>query len=165
MIISLIAAMSRNRVIGLNERLPWGSLPKDWENLFVVTEGKRMIMGRKSYDSEDRIWSKVGNFVISRQENLQLEEGFELKNSLSAALRAIQPNEEVFILGGGEIFREAIKLADRIHLTIVNAEFEGDTFFPDFEETEFKLKSSFHHPEDEKHHFDFWINLYEKDLK
>jgi dihydrofolate reductase len=81
-IISLIAAMSKNRAIGLNNALPWNPIPADWDNLKEVTKDKRMIMGRKSYDNPHRIWSEVGNYVITRQADYEVDEGFEVASSL-----------------------------------------------------------------------------------
>lgn len=140
--ISLIAAMSKNRAIGLNNALPWPEpIPVDWENLENVTAGKKMIMGRKSYDNPHRVWSKAGNFVITRQMNYQTDEGFQTVNSLEAALALCKDQGEVFVIGGQEVFEEAIHLADKIELTIVDQDFEGDTFFPLFDESKFKVTS------------------------
>lgn len=140
--ISLIAAMSKNRAIGLNNALPWPApIPVDWKNLESVTAGKKMIMGRKSYDNPHRVWSKAGNFVITRQENYQTDEGFETVGSLQEALELCQHEEEVFVIGGQAIFEEAIHLADKIELTVVAQDFEGDTFFPVFDESKFKISA------------------------
>jgi hypothetical protein len=84
-IISLIAAMSKNRVIGLNNALPWSPIPADWDNLKEVTKNKKMIMGRKSYDNPHRIWSEEGNYVITRQTDYIVDEGFEVVGSLEEA--------------------------------------------------------------------------------
>ncbi|WP_337044495.1 dihydrofolate reductase [Emticicia sp. 17c] len=138
-VISLIAAMSENRAIGLNNALPWNPIPADWDNLKQVTKGKKMIMGRKSYDNPHRIWSDAGNFVITRQLNYAVDEGFVVVNSLEAAIDQCQNDSEVFVLGGEEIFRLALPMADMIYLTVVHEIFEGDAFFPVFEETDFNI--------------------------
>jgi dihydrofolate reductase len=138
-IISLIAAVSKNRVIGLNNALPWTPIPADWDNLKAVTKGKRMIMGRKSYDNPHRIWSEVGNFVITRQTDYSVDAGFEVVNSLGNAFEKCKNDEEVFVLGGEEIFRLALPFADKIYLTLVHDTFEGDAFFPDFDENLFDI--------------------------
>ncbi|MFN3487650.1 MAG: dihydrofolate reductase [Emticicia sp.] len=138
-IISLIAAMSTNRAIGLNNALPWNPIAADWDNLKEVTAGKKMIMGRKSYDNPHRIWSEVGNYVITRQADYVADEGFEVANSLETAFEKCKNDDEVFVLGGEEIFRLAIPFADKIYLTIVHEEFEGDAFFPEFNENEFAV--------------------------
>ncbi|RYU96278.1 dihydrofolate reductase [Emticicia agri] len=136
-IISLIAAMSKNRAIGLHNALPWKPIPADWDNLKKVTNGKKMIMGRKSYDNPHRIWSDAGNYIITRQPDYEAEEGFEVVSSLEEALEKCADQKEVFVLGGEEIFRLAIPMADKIYLTLVHAFFEGDTFFPTFDENDF----------------------------
>jgi dihydrofolate reductase len=138
-IISLIAAMSSNRAIGLNNALPWNPIPADWDNLREVTKKKKMIMGRKSYDNAHRIWSETGNFVISRQANYLVDEGFEVVNSLEEAFEKCQFEDEVFVLGGEEIFKLSIPFADKIYLTLVHETMEGDTFFPAFDENEFNI--------------------------
>ena len=138
-IISIIAAMSLNRAIGLNNALPWESIPADWDNLKKVTQGKKMIMGRKSYDSPHRLWSEAGNYVLSHQKDYKVEKGFEVVGSLEEALERCKDVEEVFILGGQEIFRKSLAIADKLYLTIVHEFFEGDTFFPTFDENDFDI--------------------------
>ncbi len=138
-IISLIAAMSENRAIGLNNALPWASIPADWDNLKKVTQGCKMIMGRKSYDSPHRLWSTAGNYVLTHQKDYVVDEGFEVVASLEEALERCKDEKEVFILGGQEIFRTSLSIADRLYLTIVHEVFEGDTFFPTFDEKDFNL--------------------------
>ncbi len=137
--ISLIAAMSQNRAIGLNNALPWNPIPADWDNLKEVTKGRKMIMGRKSYDNPHRIWSEVGNYVITRQTDYGVDEGFEVVSSLEEAFEKCQFDEEVFVLGGEEIFRLSIPYAHKIYLTLVHETFEGDAFFPVFNENEFTI--------------------------
>lgn len=137
--ISLIAAISENRAIGLNNALPWEPIPADWDNLKKVTKGKKMIMGRKSYDNPHRIWSEVGNYVITRQHDYVVEPSFKVVSSLEEAIEKCTDQTEVFVLGGEEIFRLAMPLADKIYLTLVHETFTGDTFFPIFDESEFDV--------------------------
>lgn len=131
--------MSENRAIGLNNALPWNPIKADWDNLKTVTAGKIMIMGRKSYDNPHRIWSEVGNYVITRQADYQVDEGFEGVNSLESAFEKCKNEDEVFVLGGEEIFRLALPFADKIYLTVVHENFEGDAFFPEFNESGFDI--------------------------
>lgn len=160
--ISLIVAMSKNRGIGLKGRLPWPHLPNDWANFFKITEGCRMIMGRKSYDTPDRLSSKVGNFVITRQADFPMDEGFFRVGSLTEALDLCKGNEEIFVIGGEEVFRQALPIADCIHLTIVHGVFEADTFFPEFDETDFQLKSRQEFPADSLHEYAYDFLVYER---
>lgn len=162
MIISLIAAMSTNRAIGLNNKLPWPHIPADWANLERVTANKMMIMGRKSYDSPDRVWSKVGNVVVSRQSDYPLDAGFELASSLPQAIEMVRGQAEVFILGGEEIFRQSMALADRIYLTLVHGIFEGDAFFPDIDHAVFGIATQTHHQADAQNPLDYSFVVYER---
>jgi dihydrofolate reductase len=160
--ISLIAAMGQNRAIGLKGRLPWPPLPADWENLRRVTAGRKMIMGRKSYDTPDRIASPEGNLVITRQPDYALEPGFEVVHSFGEALERYRNEEEVFVLGGAEIFREALPLADCLHLTRIHGIFEADAFFPPFDESQFTEVSRRDHPADQRHAYAFTFVVYER---
>ncbi len=141
-IISIIAAMDLKRTIGFNKSLPWPKpIPADWENLFKVTKGKKMIMGRKSYEDKHRVWSELGNIVISTNENLMLENGFVHANTLKEALNIYNSEKEVFVLGGQRLFTEALPLATNLYLTIVHDIFEGDTFFPEFKTEDYEILS------------------------
>ena len=161
-IISLIAAMSENRAIGLNNVLPWASIPADWDNLKKVTEGRKMIMGRKSYDSPHRLWSEAGNYVITRQQDYDVEEGFEIVHSLEEALEKCKGETEVFILGGEEIFRTSLPMADKLYLTIVHKIFEGDTFFPTFNENDFYIIERKEYKAGENTPYDISILTYQR---
>ena len=162
MLISLIAAMSLNRAIGLDNKLPWPHLPADWANLRQVTAGKKMIMGRKSYESPDRIWSEAGNVVVTRQLGYQTDAGFLVADSLEKALQLVGDVDEVFILGGEEIFRASLPVADRIHLTIVKGVFAGDAFFPEFSEKDFAEVSREEHAADANNSLDYAFVVYER---
>ena len=165
MTINLIAAMSENRVIGREGRLPWGHLPKDWENLSRVTDGIPMIMGRKSYDTPDRIASpNAPNIVLTSQVDFPMEAGFQRANKVEDALQMVEKQgfTRVFILGGGTVFKQTISRADKIFLTLVHAEFEGDAFFPTFSDKDFKLIKRTDFDADERHHYAFSILVYEK---
>lgn len=138
LLISIIAAMGENRAIGNERQLPWPEpIPADWKNLKEVTEGKKMIMGRKSYDDPHRISSDAGNFVITRQKDYQVEENFTVVHSLKEALDLCKDENEVYILGGQEIFEQAIPLAEKMVLTYVHETFKGDAFFPEFPARDF----------------------------
>ena len=160
--ISLIAALSENRAIGLKGRLPWPNLPNDWENFFKVTAGCKMIMGRKSYDTPDRLSSEAGNFVITRQANFPLDERFGRVSSLKEALGLCVHEKEVVVIGGEEIFRQALPKADSLHLTLVHGVFEGDAFFPAFDETDFQIKSRQEFPADSQHAYAYDFLVYER---
>jgi dihydrofolate reductase len=165
--VSTMAAMSLNRVIGFKERLPWGSLPADWAYLYEVTKGKVMIMGRKSYEAEERVSSEAGNIVLTRQENYPLETGFQQAKSLEKALEILrrQSLDEIFIIGGAEIFKQAMPhLVDKIYLTLVHETFEGDAFFPEIDPSVFSLKSRKNFKVDAENRYDYSFLVYEKNI-
>ena len=132
--IALITAFDLHRGIGFQNALPWPEpIPADWAYLHKVTQGKKMIMGRKSYDNPHRVWSEAGNFVLSRQENHLLDPLFTSVSSLQQALDYCQMEEEVFVIGGQQLFEMALPICQTIHCTRVLAHFEADTFFPEFD--------------------------------
>lgn len=137
--ISLVVAMSENRVIGVENRLPW-NIPEDLKRFKKITSGHPILMGRKTFESIGRPLPNRTNIVITRNKDYRAEgvaTCFSLTDALAWAQKA-PGAEEVFIIGGGEIFREALPLAHRIYLTEVKWPFDGDAFFPEFDETEYK---------------------------
>jgi dihydrofolate reductase len=137
MLISIIAAMSINRVIGKNNKIPW-HIPGEQQRFKKITWGHAIIMGRKTFESIGKPLPGRTNIVITRQKNY-VAPGCIVVHSLEAALKNCHPNEtEAFIIGGEQIFRLILPLANRIYLTIIPKEIRGDTFFPEFSSTEFK---------------------------
>lgn len=129
MIITIIAAMDENRVIGRENQMPW-DLPSDRKRFHAVTRGHPVILGRKTFESIGRPLSARTNIVLTRQQDYRAE-GCVIVHDLDSAFAACGGADEVFICGGEEVFQETISLADRIYLTIVHEEFEGDVFFPE----------------------------------
>ncbi len=131
--ISLIAAMSENRVIGKENKLPW-HISADLKRFKSLTSGHPIIMGRKTYDSIGRPLPNRTNIVVTRDKDLKIE-GVTVVHSLDEAVQfaKIQPGgKEMFIIGGAQIFQEGIKLAHKLYLTIIHKTIEGDVYFPDF---------------------------------
>lgn len=130
--ISLIAALSENRVIGVENKLPW-HISQDLKRFKTITSGHPVIMGRKTYESMGRLLSNRTNIIITRDENYSLE-GAVMVHSLEEAIekgKRVDQNE-VFIIGGGQIFEQAISLADKLYLTLVHTTIDGDAYFPDY---------------------------------
>ncbi|HWI40466.1 MAG TPA: dihydrofolate reductase [Verrucomicrobiae bacterium] len=125
--VSLIVAMAENRVIGRRGKLPW-HIPEDLALFRRLTWGHTLIMGRKTFQSIGNALPGRKTVVLTRDSGFRAE-GCEVEHDLRRALE--REEEEVFVCGGGEIFRQALPLADRIYLTLVHAEVEGDTFFPE----------------------------------
>jgi dihydrofolate reductase len=141
-IISIIAAFDLQWIIGNKGKLPWEKpIPADWDNLYKVTKGKKMIMGRKSFEDENRVWSEAGNFVVSSQSNIKLDPGFELVANLKEALLQIKTYEEVFVIGGQKLFEEVLPYTKNLHITLVKSNFEGDRFFPKFDKKDYNIIS------------------------
>lgn len=165
MIVSLIAAMSENRVIGRGGGLPW-HLPADLRRFKRLTTGRTMIMGRRTFESlnEEPLPGRR-NIVVTRRRDYA-PAGVEIAHSLGEALRLAEDGagaeETVYIGGGGAIYAEALALADRLDLTIVHATLEGDAFFPAFDESAWRLVSDEHHEADERHPFAYSFRVYER---
>jgi len=165
MIISLIAARSRNGVIGKNNDLPW-RLPDDSKYFMTTTRGHHAIMGRKNYDSLPDAFKPLPNrtnIVVTRQQDFHAP-GCIVVHSLDHALNIARENGEVetFIIGGAEIYKLAMPVADRLYLTEIDATVEGDTYFPVFDAAQWQEKSRTHHGTDQKHVFAFDYVVYER---
>ena len=136
--LSMIAALGKNRVIGNKNKMPW-HLPADLQFFKKTTMGKPIIMGRKTYDSIGRPLPGRLNIVLSRDENLTID-GCTVVNSLQEAMLAAedQDSDEIFITGGAYLYNTYLADADRLYLTLIDEEFEGDTFFPDYTQYDWK---------------------------
>ncbi len=142
--VSLIVAMSRNGVIGKDNRLPW-HLPADLKRFKELTMGHTIVMGRKTWASINRLLPGRRSVILTRNPEFQVE-GAIVAHSLEQALLAAGSDDEVFVIGGEEIFRLAMAHADRIYLTIVQAQFDGDTFMPPVDPAQWHKASSESHP-------------------
>ena len=158
--LSLVVAASRNNVIGKDNALPW-SLPADLKHFREVTTGHAVVMGRKTFESIGRPLPKRRNIVITRQADYA-PEGVEIVRSFTAALHAVPSDEEVFVIGGGEIFKIALPLADRVYLTRVEADVAGDVFFPELDPKEWREASHTEGVVDEKNPYPHTFILLEK---
>ena len=133
MIISLIAALASNRVIGKDNALLW-QLPEDLRYFRATTRGKPVIMGRRTWESLPEPFRPLPgrhNIVVSRDPAYPAS-GATLAGSLEDAVRQALDADEVFVIGGAQLYREALPLADRLYLTEIDQDFDGDVFFPDF---------------------------------
>jgi len=158
--ISLVAAASENNVIGKQGEIPW-DLPKDFKHFHDVTEGKPIIMGRKTHESIGRILPGRRNIVVTRQD-IEID-GCDVVHSIEEALKLVKGEPEIAIIGGGEIYEQALPLANVIDLTRVHTTIEGgDAFFPEFSEDEWELKSEERVEADEEHKYAFTFLLYER---
>lgn len=129
--ISLIVAHDKNRVIGYENKMPW-HLPGDLQYFKEMTMGKPVIMGRKTFESIGRPLPGRRNIVITRNKSYKAN-GIEVVSSLDEALQLTKEDVEVMVIGGEQIFRLALPLADRLYITEIDEEFKGDTYFPEYE--------------------------------
>lgn len=165
MIISLIAALTENRVIGKNNDLPW-RLPDDMKYFMKTTTGHHVIMGRKNYDSLPANFKPLPNrtnIIVTRQLNF-VAKGCTVVNSIEAGIEIAKSNkeEELFIIGGAQIYEQALPMAHRLYLTEIKAEVNGDTYFPKIDRNQWKEISRVAHASDEKHQFAFDFVIYKR---
>ena len=167
MIVSMIAAVAKNRVIGKNNQLIW-NLPKDMKFFMDSTMGKFIITGRKNYESipeKYRPLKNRTNIIVTRNHNY-LAEGCTIVNSISDGINlAIEHGEEeCFIIGGGQIYQQALEgnMVDKLYITHVDGEFEGDTFFPEVDYNNWKSTLVMSNEADQKNPLDFSVIIYEK---
>jgi dihydrofolate reductase len=152
---SLVVAMARNRVIGRDNALPW-RLPAELAHFKRVTMGHPIIMGRRTYESIGKPLPGRMNIVVSRNRDFAAP-GCTVVDSLEKAYSAAGNAAEVSIIGGTSLFEAALPTADCIHLTEVDAEVEGDTWFPEFDRREWLEHEIDRHPADERHAYPFRI--------
>lgn len=162
MLISLVVAASENNVIGKNNQLLW-HLPNDMKFFKNTTWAMPVVMGRKTFESLGKPLTGRTNIVITHRENWK-EEGVKVVQSLDEAIEVASDVDarEVFIIGGGEIFRQSINRADKVYLTRVHAALEGDTFFPELPASDWELASNLDFPADNKHAFPYSFQIWQR---
>jgi dihydrofolate reductase len=158
--ISLIVAVDAQNGIGKNNQLPW-HLPADLKHFKTLTTGHSIIMGRKTFDSIGKALPNRRNIVISRQLKAD-NEGVETVRSLEQALQLCAAEDEIFIIGGAQIFKLALPLADTLYLTVIHHNFEADTFFPEIGGVDWIELESHTHLPDEKNKYSYTFIKYRK---
>ncbi len=151
MSLSLIVAMTKNRVIGKDNQMPW-HLPADLAWFRQNTTGKPVIMGRKTFESIGRPLPKRTNIVLSRQPFEY--DGVIWKDSLESAVDFVRDSKEIMLIGGGQLFNEYLSQADRLYLTEIQTELDGDTFFPSINWDEWHIEFEQYRPADEQNPYD-----------
>ncbi|OBY49826.1 type 3 dihydrofolate reductase [Aggregatibacter aphrophilus] len=151
MSLSLIVAMTQNRVIGKDNQMPW-HLPADLAWFRQNTTGKPVIMGRKTFESIGRPLPKRTNIVLSRQPFEH--DGVIWKDSLESAVDFVRDSEEIMLIGGGQLFNEYLSQADRLYLTEIQTELDGDTFFPSINWDEWHIEFEQYRPADAQNPYD-----------
>ena len=166
MIISLIAAVAENNVIGNDNDLIW-HLPNDMRYFMETTKGHCVLMGRRNYDSIPEKYRPLKgrtNIVVTRQKNYQVSDSVIVVNTIEEGIEIAKNKheEELFVIGGGEIYLQTINLADRLYLTEIKAKFDGDTYFPEFDREEWHEVSRRHHLIDDSHEYCFDYVIWER---
>jgi len=159
--ISFLVAMDQNKVIGRNNQLPW-HLPEDLKYFKKVTMGHPIAMGRKTHDSIGRILPGRENIIITRNSDYKCE-GCLVFYSIEDFVRYCkESNDEIFVIGGAEVFKETFDYVDRLYITCIHEKFEGDTFFPNFDTNAWKLISLEKGIKDQKNPYDYDFRMYER---
>jgi len=161
MIVSSIVAASLNHGIGKDNQLPW-HLPADLKFFKATTMGCPVVMGRKTFQSIGRTLPGRKNIVITRDKTFNADKAFDIEvvSSIEEAISGLQGEKEIFIIGGGEIFRQSMDLLDTIYLTIVNTTLDADVYFPEIDPSKFELVWEEKHLADEKNKFDYTFQKY-----
>ncbi|PIF44216.1 dihydrofolate reductase [Chryseobacterium sp. 52] len=158
---TIVVAMGEKNEIGFENKLLW-HLPEDLKHFKNITSGHPIIMGRKTYESIGKALPNRTNIVISRKKKW-FEEGILIVGSIKEAIKfAKKIDENVFIIGGGNIYEQTMDIVDKLEVTLVKADLEADTFFPKIDEKIWKKTSEICHEKDEKNQYDFCFQTFER---
>lgn len=158
--LTAVVALDENRVIGLDNKLPW-NMPADLQHFKKITLGKPILMGRKTYESIGRPLPKRRNIIISRDKNFAAD-GCEIFASPDAALHALQDCPEVMLIGGAQLFSQLLPKLTHLELTTIHHQFMGDTFFPELDFTQWQEITRETHPADAENPYSYTFLSYEK---
>ncbi len=158
--ITLIAAVAENNALGKNNDLLW-HLPKDFKRFKEITSGHYIIMGRKTFESFPKPLPNRTHVIVSRHKKEVPEDCIVVEN-IEKAFEVCPKNKTIFVIGGGEIYKQTIAIADKLDITKVHSSFKAEVFFPEIDMNIWKLESEEFHQKDEKHQFDFTFQTYVK---
>lgn len=163
--ISFIVAMSNNSVIGKDNTLPW-HLPNDLKHFKTITEGNTIVMGRKTFESLGRVLPNRHHIVLTKGDTIQESDTVSVVPSIRELKNVLDgldfDGKEVFIIGGGELFKEFMPYVDKIYATVINEYFKGDTFFPPIEKKDWDVTSYQKGKKDDKNNYDYYFIEYER---
>jgi len=161
MIVSIIVAIARNNVIGNGNKLPW-HLPADFEYFKNVTKGHPVIMGVRTHLSIGKLLPGRKNIVLSDDPSFKLMEGAIMAKSFEEAFELARENDEAFIIGGANVYKQGLNYADRLYITEVQASVEGNVFFPEFDKNEWKEVKRIKREKDAENIYDLDFVVYDK---
>ena len=156
--IILIAAVAENNALGKNNDLLW-HLPKDFKRFKEITSGHHIIMGRKTFESFPKPLPNRTHIIITRQKEYFCD-GCIVVQDLEKAIALCPKNEDIFVIGGGEIYSQSIHLADQLDITRVHQSFDADVYFPEIDPEIWELTSEVFNPKDEKHLYDYTFQTF-----
>lgn len=158
--INMVAAMAKNNVIGNKGHLPWGhDMPSDIKRYTDLIQGRTIVMGASTFAEADHVRSESRVVVLSRRD-IDLPQGVGLAHSVEDVLALDQPDEELFITGGGGVFHLMLEHVHRLYLTVINEEFEGDVFFPEIDKNVWELITKQDFEKDDKNSYDYSFLTY-----
>jgi len=158
--VSIIVAMARNRVIGAGNKIPW-HLPAELKLFKTITMGHHIVMGRNTWESIGRLLPGRTSVIVTRQPAYRVE-GAVMASSIAMAINACAGDNEVFVIGGAQLYAAAMPLATRLYLTVVDAEIAGDAFMPEFALDAWQKRSSQAFTADDKNPYDYVQTVYER---
>lgn len=158
--ITLVVAAAENNAIGKDNQMPW-HLPNDFKYFKKSTLGHSIVMGRKTFDSIGKPLPERRNIILTRDQHYNNPE-VDVANGIQEVLTYCRDEREIFIIGGADIFKQALPLAQKVLLTRVHAEIAGDTFFPELPPSDWTLVSQDRHSKDEKHAYDYTFEVWER---
>ncbi len=156
-----IAAVAQNNALGKDNDLLW-HLPDDFKRFKSLTTGHYIIMGRKTFESFPKPLPNRTHIIITRQKEYSVPDNCFVASSLTQAIEMCPKNEDIYIIGGGEIYKQSMDFADKLEITKVHQSFDADTFFPEIDDNKWKLHEEVFHPADEKHKYGFSFLTYLK---
>ena len=158
--VSFLVAMARNRVIGRDNRIPW-HLPHDLKRFKALTMGHHIVMGRRTWDSINRLLPGRTTVIITRNPAFEVP-GAKIARSIEDALRACADDPEIFVIGGEQIFRAALPYAQRLYLSAIDADVEGDTYMPEIDMREWQLTHEEVHPQEDANALPWRFQIFDR---
>ena len=158
--ITIIAAIAENNALGKNNDLLW-HLPDDFKRFKEITSGHYIIMGRKTFESFPKPLPNRTHVIITRQKDFS-PQGCIVVDSIEKAIASCPKKEDLFIIGGGEIYKQSLSIADRLDITLVHHTFDATVYFPEINPEIWKCTSDVFHSKDEKHQYSFSFQTFEK---
>jgi dihydrofolate reductase len=158
--LSIIVAMSRNRVIGARGAIPW-HLPDELKRFRNITMGHHIVMGRKTWESIGRPLPGRTSVIVTRQSGYRAP-GAVVAHSLDEAIAACRGDEEIFVIGGAELYAQALPLANRVYLTVVDADIEGDTWMPELNASVWRETAFHSFAADKRHAYSYRCSIHER---